>query len=154
AQKLLENWDYTQDPDSAAAAYFNAVWRNILELAFGDKLPKEVRPKGQCLNVRPVDSTGPPDDTDKLVREGGERPADMAQPVGSHRWFVVVENILKDDHNSWWSSAGNRLDKATTTRDQLFARAMKDARWELTAKLGKDISTWSWGRLHQLTLKN
>ena len=31
---------------------------------------------------------------------------------------------------------------------------MKDARWELTAKLGKDISTWSWGRLHQLTLRN
>ena len=31
---------------------------------------------------------------------------------------------------------------------------MKDARWELTAKLGKDIATWSWGRLHQLTLKN
>lgn len=42
----------------------------------------------------------------------------------------------------------------TATRDELFARAMHDARWELTAKLGKDQSTWSWGRLHQLTLKN
>ena len=31
---------------------------------------------------------------------------------------------------------------------------MKDARYELTAKLGKDIDTWSWGRLHQLALKN
>ena len=31
---------------------------------------------------------------------------------------------------------------------------MDDARWELTAKLGKDASSWSWGRLHQLTLKN
>ena len=31
---------------------------------------------------------------------------------------------------------------------------MKDARWELTAKLGKDIDTWSWGRLHRLFLKN
>ena len=49
AQKLLEGWDYTQDPDSAAAAYFNAVWRNILKLAFGNKLPKELRVKGQCL---------------------------------------------------------------------------------------------------------
>jgi penicillin amidase len=154
AQQLLENWDYTQEPDSAAAAYFNAVWRNILELAFGDKLPKEVRVKGQCLNVRPAESTGPPDDTDQLVRECGERSADTAQPDGGDRWFEVVGNILKDDHNSWWSSARSRGDKATTTRDQLFARAMKDARWELTAKLGKDMSTWSWGRLHQLTLKN
>jgi penicillin amidase len=31
---------------------------------------------------------------------------------------------------------------------------MKDARWELTAKLGKDMDTWSWGRLHRLFLKN
>jgi penicillin amidase len=31
---------------------------------------------------------------------------------------------------------------------------MKDARYELTAKLGKDISSWSWGRLHELDLKN
>jgi penicillin amidase len=31
---------------------------------------------------------------------------------------------------------------------------MKDARYELTAKLGKDINTWSWGRLHKLDLKN
>ncbi|GAA3720860.1 penicillin acylase family protein [Streptomyces tremellae] len=153
AQKLLENWDYTQEPDSAAAAYFNAVWRNILELAFGEKLPKEVRVKGQCLNVRPAQSTGPPD-TDTLVRECGERSADTAQPDGGDRWFEVVGNILKDDHNSWWTSVGNRRDHATTTRDQLFARAMKDARWELTAKLGKDMSTWSWGRLHQLTLTN
>ncbi|HET6856870.1 MAG TPA: penicillin acylase family protein, partial [Streptomyces sp.] len=40
------------------------------------------------------------------------------------------------------------------TRDELLDRAMKDARWELTAKLGKDVDTWSWGRLHQLNLKN
>lgn len=31
---------------------------------------------------------------------------------------------------------------------------MTDARWELTAKLGKDIDTWNWGRLHRLFLKN
>jgi penicillin amidase len=31
---------------------------------------------------------------------------------------------------------------------------MEDARWELTAKLGKDASSWTWGRLHKLTLKN
>ena len=65
AQKLLEGWDYTQEPDSAAAAYFNAVWRNILKLAFGNKLPKELRVEGQCLNVRPADSTGPADELDR-----------------------------------------------------------------------------------------
>ncbi|WP_406427718.1 penicillin acylase family protein [Streptomyces sp. NBC_01589] len=154
AQKLLEGWDYTQEADSAAAAYFNAVWRNILRLSFGDKLPKELRVKGECLTVLPADSTGPVDEQDKPVRECGQRDTDTAQPDGGDRWYQVVANLMDDENNEWWQSPKNRKDKATETRDELFRRAMKDARWELTAKLGKDISTWSWGRLHQLTLKN
>ncbi|MFC8505752.1 penicillin acylase family protein [Streptomyces sp. NPDC057411] len=154
AQKLLEGWDYTQEPDSAAAAYFNAVWRNVLKLAFGDKLPKELRVEGECINVRRVDATGPIDEQNKLVRECGERDADSAQPDGGDRWYEVVRPLLKQEKNEWWKTPGDRLNAATETRDQLLAQAMKDARWELTAKLGKDVSTWSWGRLHQLTLKN
>ncbi|MFD8027951.1 penicillin acylase family protein [Streptomyces sp. NPDC059717] len=153
AQKLLEGWDYTQDADSAAAAYFNAVWRNILKLAFGNKLPKELRVEGQCLWVEPADSTGPADE-DQKVRECGERAADQAQPDGGDRWFQVVNNIINDQTNDWWHLPKTRTQKATTTRDDLFKRALTDARWELTAKLGKDIDTWSWGRLHRLFLKN
>jgi len=153
AQKLLEGWDYTQDADSAAAAYFNAVWRNILKLAFGNKLPKEVRVKGQCLYVRPVNSTSPAD-ADQPVLECGQRDADQAQPDGGDRWFEVVRKIVNDENNDWWRTPGNRTEKAATNRDQLFARALADARWELTAKLGRDIDTWSWGRLHRLFLKN
>ncbi|MFE1574674.1 penicillin acylase family protein [Streptomyces fradiae] len=154
AQKLLEGWDYTQEADSAAAAYFNAVWRNVLKLAFGDKLPKELRVKGECLNVPSVDPNVPDDQRGRLVRECGQRDADDAQPDGGDRWYEVVRPLLQDEGNAWWKTPANRLDEATQTRDQLLARAMKDARWELTAQLGKDISTWSWGRLHQLTLRN
>ncbi|MER7758633.1 penicillin acylase family protein [Streptomyces sp. NPDC097619] len=154
AQKLLDGWNYTQEPDSAAAAYFNAVWRNILKLAFGNKLPKELRVEGSCLTVRAPGSTAPADDLSEMVVECGERDADSAQPDGGDRWFEVVRRLMKDEDSSWWQTSGTRLDKATTTRDELFARAMKDARWELTAKLGKDVGTWNWGRLHQLTLRN
>ncbi|MEU3184435.1 penicillin acylase family protein [Streptomyces sp. NPDC006923] len=154
AQKLLEGWDGTQEPDSAAAAYFNAVWRNVLKLAFGNKLPKEVRVKGECLNVRPADSTGPLDDLDQLVRECGQRDPDAAQPDGGDRWYEVVRKIIKDEDNAWWSAPASRKDAATKTRDELLERAMQDARWELTAELGKDVNSWNWGRLHQLTLKN
>ncbi|MGW1890198.1 penicillin acylase family protein [Streptomyces sp. NPDC002004] len=153
AQELLEGWNYTQDPDSAAAAYFNSVWRNILKLSFGNKLPKELRVDGQCLWVEPADNTGPVDE-DRKVRECGERDTDTAQPDGGDRWFEVVRRIIDDEHNDWWKAPATRRDKATTTRDQLFKRAMEDARWDLTAKLGKDVDTWSWGRLHQLELKN
>ncbi|MEV1061801.1 penicillin acylase family protein [Streptomyces sp. NPDC050263] len=154
AQKLLQGWDYTQDADSAAAAYFNAVWRNILKLAFGNKLPKELRVEDQCLWVDPVNTTGPVDDTDKVI-ECGEREADQAQPDGGDRWFQVVENLLDKTDSEWWTTpeSGTRPG-AEKNRDKLFERAMIDARWELTAKLGKDIDTWSWGRLHRLFLKN
>ncbi|MGW2741044.1 penicillin acylase family protein [Streptomyces sp. NPDC001450] len=153
AQKLLEGWDYTQDADSAAAAYFNAVWRNVLKLAFGNKLPKEVRVKGQCLWVDKIDSTGPVDD-DTKVRECGRRDADQAQPDGGDRWFEVVRTLMDKPDSDWWKTPKSGTRPEANNRDQLFARAMIDARWELTAKLGKDIDTWSWGRLHRLFLKN
>ncbi|MFI9172064.1 penicillin acylase family protein [Streptomyces lincolnensis] len=155
AQELLEGWDYTQDADSAAAAYFNAVWRNILKLAFGNKLPKELRVKGQCLWVDPVNSTAPVDETGKVL-ECGQRDADQAQPDGGDRWFEVVRKLMNEPNSDWWrtpAGVGDSRPKATN-RDQLFKRAMIDARWELTSKLGKDIDTWSWGRLHRLFLKN
>ncbi|MET8248275.1 penicillin acylase family protein [Streptomyces sp. NPDC005202] len=153
AQKLLEGWDYTQDADSAAAAYFNAVWRNILKLAFGNKLPKELRVKGQCLWVEPADNTGPVDE-DQKVRECGERDADQAQPDGGDRWFEVVRKLMDDENSDWWKTPASGTRPKADNRDELFKRAMIDARWELTAKLGKDIDTWSWGRLHRLFLKN
>ncbi|MEU3333743.1 penicillin acylase family protein [Streptomyces sp. NPDC002144] len=154
AQQLLEGWDYTQDADSAAAAYFNAVWRNILKLAFGNKLPKELRVEGQCLWVDPVNTTGPADETNK-VRECGQRDADQAQPDGGDRWFEVVRTLMNDPKSDWWTTPKSLTRPgAQNNRDDLFKRALIDARWELTAKLGKDIDTWSWGRLHRLFLKN
>ncbi|MGW8374504.1 penicillin acylase family protein [Streptomyces sp. ODS28] len=157
AQQLLQGWDYTQESDSAPAAYFNAVWRNLLKLSFGDKLPKELRVKGDCLMVAPSDDSGPVDDLDgneRLVRECGKRPAGQAQPDGGDRWFEVVRKLVKDPDNDWWKTKGTLHQPGDKNRDQLLGHAMKDARWELTSKLGKDIDTWSWGRLHRLMLKN
>jgi penicillin amidase len=45
-QDTLRNWDFTQPADSAPAAYFNVVWRNLLELTFHDQLPKDTWPDG------------------------------------------------------------------------------------------------------------
>ncbi len=45
-QELLADWDFAQDSDSAAAAYFNVVWRNLLELTFHDELPEQAWPDG------------------------------------------------------------------------------------------------------------
>ncbi|WP_234407205.1 penicillin acylase family protein [Microterricola viridarii] len=46
AQRLLANWDYSDDADSAASAYFNMTWRQLLAAMFHDKLPESTWPAG------------------------------------------------------------------------------------------------------------
>ncbi|RPF19889.1 penicillin acylase family protein [Myceligenerans xiligouense] len=45
-QRLLRDWDHTMDEDSAAAAYFAAVWQNLLRATFQDELPESMWPEG------------------------------------------------------------------------------------------------------------
>ncbi|WP_107704551.1 penicillin acylase family protein [Nocardioides allogilvus] len=45
-QELLADWDFTQPADSAAAAYYNAVWSNLLRLTFHDELREGIWPDG------------------------------------------------------------------------------------------------------------
>ncbi|WP_246456010.1 penicillin acylase family protein [Nocardioides mesophilus] len=45
-QRLLQSWNFDQDPDSAAAAYFNAVYDQVLALTFHDDLRENVWPDG------------------------------------------------------------------------------------------------------------
>ncbi|MFC5266011.1 penicillin acylase family protein [Kribbella qitaiheensis] len=45
-QDTLRGWDFTQPADSAPAAYFNIVWRNLLALTFHDQLPEATWPDG------------------------------------------------------------------------------------------------------------
>lgn len=44
--RLLRRWDGRQRADSGAAAYLNAVWRQLLVRTFADELPTSVRPDG------------------------------------------------------------------------------------------------------------
>jgi penicillin G amidase len=45
-QRLLTDWDFRQDADSAAAAYYNVVWRELLAGTFHDELTGTLRPDG------------------------------------------------------------------------------------------------------------
>jgi penicillin amidase len=45
-QQLLRHWDFHQGADSAAAAYFNVVWRELLARTFDDELTGDQRPDG------------------------------------------------------------------------------------------------------------
>jgi penicillin G amidase len=45
-QNTLTGWNFDLDADSAAAAYFNVVWKNLLADTFHDQLPKDTWPGG------------------------------------------------------------------------------------------------------------
>jgi len=52
ARELLRGWDFTtpagDGESAAAAAYYNAVWRNLLELLFDDELPTGLKADGDA----------------------------------------------------------------------------------------------------------
>lgn len=114
--QLLEDWDQRQGADSAAAAYFNAVWRHLLNRTFADDLPDEV-------------------------------PAD-----GGDRWIAVMTNLLEQPANSWWDDSDT--EDVVETRDDILRLALRDAREDLTRRIGLDPADWTWGRLHRLNLRN
>jgi penicillin amidase len=45
-QSVLTDWDFSMPADSAPAAYFNVVWRNLLADTFHDQVPKDAWPDG------------------------------------------------------------------------------------------------------------
>ncbi|MET1004356.1 MAG: penicillin acylase family protein [Propionibacteriaceae bacterium] len=45
-QKTLVGWDYSSPADSAAAAYFNVLFHNILKKTFRDEMPEDLWPTG------------------------------------------------------------------------------------------------------------
>ncbi len=115
-QRLLLDWDFTQPADSAAAAYFNVVWSNVLSLTFHDQLPESL------------------------------------WPDGSQRWVAVVSNLLREADSPWWDDA--TTESVVEDRDQILARAMREARDELTRRISVSPTRWAWGRLHRLELEH
>lgn len=59
AQDLLREWDYTQPVgpggQSAAAAYYNAVWSHVVALTFNDDLPSDLQATGGSREMAAVE---------------------------------------------------------------------------------------------------
>ncbi|MFC1413842.1 penicillin acylase family protein [Streptacidiphilus sp. N1-12] len=156
ALQLLRDWNDKQDSGSAAAAYYNAVWSNLLHLAFDEKFPAQVRATTDCVMQLPPASANLPADSlngpPKPVSVCGTRSPDQAQPDGGDQWMTVVTQLLKNPDSDWWTYTDSQ-NAQVRGLDQLLVKAIVDARNQLTSLMGKDIGTWSWGRIHTLTLK-
>jgi penicillin amidase len=72
------------------------------------------------------------------------------QPNGGGRWAEVVRQLLQDPQDQWWDD--RRTPGVIESRDEILRRALVTARLRLTSTLGKDPTTWEWGKLHRLRL--
>ncbi|MBX9388956.1 penicillin acylase family protein [Streptomonospora nanhaiensis] len=116
-RRLLAEWDFQQDADSAAAAFYNAVWHHLLDLTFdelGSGYPMDGGSRGWLVVSRLLEDPGSPwwrgtvaDGRDAVLAEAMERAAEeLAQTLGedprSWRWGDL--HTLTAGHPSLGSS--------------------------------------------------
>jgi penicillin amidase len=139
-QRLLRSWDFMQPPDSAAAAYYNAVWNRLLALTFHDQLQRRV--SGSCTVPLPGGTS--------RVKPCALRAT--VWPDGSDHWFEVMRHLLAQPRNPWWDDV--RTKGYVETRDDILQKALVQAQDEMVRRQGGQPSDWRWGGLHRMTLKN
>jgi penicillin amidase len=114
-QQLLRRWDGRMDADSSAAAYFAAVWRNLLKATFWDDLPEDMRPDGgskwlvvvRAMLDKPDDRFW--DDRSTLnVKES--RDEALTQALVSARRDLTVEMSKNPDDWKWGTLHTLRLE--------------------------------------------
>lgn len=103
-QRTLVGWDYSASADSAAAAYFNVVFHNILKLAFRDELPADLWPTGgdrwyavvERLMRQPENAWWDDDSTpDKVERRDDIL---LAAMTGARK---EITSLMSRDTNGW-----------------------------------------------------
>jgi penicillin amidase len=121
AVALLKGWDYTEPAGSGAAAYYNAVWAELLKLVVDRELPEDELDSQLALN-------------------------------GSVRWDAVINALLQQPNSTWWGESSSST--KVPARDSMLAEALQKARLDLTSLMGKDVTTWTWGRVHTIKPEN
>ncbi|MEV5965013.1 penicillin acylase family protein [Kribbella sp. NPDC051952] len=117
-QDILRNWDFTQPPDSAAAAYFNVVWRNLLDLTFHDQLPEGTWPDGGSRWFEVVHTLlGQPNSTwwDDLRTPQKESRDDILREALVDARTEITQKMAREPANWQWG----KLHKLTLTNQTL-----------------------------------
>ena len=104
AVDLLADWDMRNDVDSAAAAYFSAVWANLLRLTFWDQMPAEHRPSGgsqwlEAVRALLEDDESPWWDDRATINVVEQRDQVLAEALRAARTQLTV--LLGKDPSDW-----------------------------------------------------
>ena len=149
-QKLLEDWDFTESADSAAAAYYNVVWRNILTMTFGDDLPSSVLIKGgdrwNEVVGRLLEEPNSPwwdDQATESVREG--RDDILREAMRSARDELVRLQARRPESWTWGHQHTLTLENQTVGQSEvpLVASLVNRGPWDLGGS-SEDVDALGW----------
>lgn len=137
-QRHLDGWDYHQDSGSAAAAYYNVVWRELLARTFHDELTGTLRPDGgqrwfavvTHLLTRPGDRWWDDQETDDVVET---RDDILEASLLEARDVLTARQSPNADEWTW--GALHRLELRSSTLGEsgigLVERLFNRGGWEL-----------------------
>jgi penicillin amidase len=73
------------------------------------------------------------------------------QANGDDRWWLVLTTLMAQPDSPWWDIKST---PTVETRDDIVARAMREAATGDASVMGSDPTGWRWGKLHTLTIQN
>jgi len=121
ALEYLRRWNYCLTPDSIAATIYAALRQRLLHNVFGPRLGPHL---GAYAGLAPsIDVAGS---------------AYPARVTG-----LLIDLLRRTD--ATWLAGGTHA-----TWDELKWQSLSEAVRELRSRLGDDLDTWRWGRLHQI----
>jgi penicillin amidase len=118
----LRHWDFRLTPESPAATIYVALHQRLLQNVFGTRLGSL---RGRYIGSEPA--------------EGIAGSAYPARVTG-----YLIELLQRADPS--WLTRHTTFDSWVALKRTSLAQALG----ELRARLGDDMDTWRWGRLHQL----
>jgi penicillin amidase len=141
AAEVLRAWDNKCEPGSVAAAIFNVFFTQWCRLVAAERFEP---------------------DAVELMSKGVESCAMRLLRADPHGWFDS-RKVGRSSHPSGPSPAAGRRTGVDgrignpsygSLREQRIVEAMRSALGVLAARLGPDMSQWTWGRLHVMPLKH
>ncbi|QIZ99191.1 penicillin acylase family protein [Leifsonia sp. PS1209] len=106
AAQLLAGWNFHDDADSPAAAYFNVFWRTLLQDAFGRKLPASAPPVGGDRWFAVVQNLVKAEDSSWWVdKKLGTSSRDSMFEIVAEKAWTEAGRLMGSDQTRWrWDS--------------------------------------------------
>jgi penicillin amidase len=138
---LLQNWDGTLAPDSAAAAVYEVFYRRAITILLANRLDEfvlETSKNGRTeMEARRTELA-------EYYLGKGPVPVLFESNLFGFRALEWLLDLLAQPDSPWYDLGGGQ------DRAALIRAALGDTLSYLKAKLGPQPTDWQWGKLHQL----